>query len=366
MFSNEIDTQRSPLKTLDSGCLVSVHSSEGRPLGVGFASPASLVCVRILTRDAELPDDWLARALGRALSWRERCFDQPYYRLVFAEGDDLPGLVVDRYDDLLVVQTSTWGMEQRREEIQAALVRLLPMAQVCFDDTSHARSLEGLPSVPRTDAGPSVVIENGVRMRLPVDGSGQKTGWFYDQRSNRERARPWYKGASVLDLYSYAGGWGIQAGVAGGREVTCVDSSQSALDAAAASAQELELPLVCVKSKVEDFLATAADAGQSWDLVVLDPPALIRRRRDESRGTAKYRSITRAAMGVVKPGGLLISCSCSVHLSAEAHLAMARGAARGARRQLRVVGEGGPGADHPTLPMLPESRYLSCWYFRVD
>lgn len=343
-----------------------VHSADDRALGVGFVSPASLVCVRVLSREAQLPDDWLTSPLERALRWRERCFQEPYYRLVFAEGDGLPGLVVDRYDQLLVVQTSTWGMECRRQEIQAALSLLLPTARVCFDDASHARALEGLPSAQKTEAGPTEVVENGVRMQLPPGTTGQKTGWFYDQRVNRQLARPWYKGAEVLDLYSYAGGWGVQAGVAGAQSVTCVDSSQAALDAAASSAARLELPLVCVRSKVEEFLTTASGAGQSWDLVVLDPPALIRRRRDESRGTAKYRAITRQALAVVKPGGLLVSCSCSVHLSATAHLAMARSAARGARRQLRVVGEGGPGADHPTLPTLPESRYLSCWYFRVD
>ena len=145
-----------------------------------------------------------------------------------------------------------------------------------------------------------------------------------------------------------------------------MDSSRAALDAAAQTAATLALPVVCEKAKVENFLDAAKEAAQAWDVVVLDPPALIRRRRDEARGTAKYRAITRQALAVVKPGGLLVSCSCSVHLSATAHLAMARSAARAAQRQLVVVGEGGPGADHPTLPLLPESRYLSCWYFRVD
>jgi len=336
-------------------------------IGAGFASPGSLVCVRLLTRDARLADDWLTQALERALAWRARCYTQPYYRLVFAEADALPGLVVDRYDDVLVAQLNTWGMEKRRNDIEAALQQLIPNAKVCFDDSGHARALEGLPtSSPGGRDGPTHVVENGVRMQLPAPAEGQKTGWFFDQRNNRKLVQPWLHGAQVLDLYSYAGGWGVQAGVAGATSVTCVDSSQPALDAAAGSAAELGLPVRCVRSKVEDFLAAAGEAAQQWDLVILDPPALIRRRRDLSRGTAKYRAITRQAFAVVKPGGLLVSCSCSVHLDSEAHLAMARSAARAARRQLVVVGEGGPGADHPTLAVLPESRYLSCWYFRVD
>ena len=365
MFSNEVDIQRSPLKTLDAGSIVSVHSADERMIGVGFASPASLVCVRLITREPRLADDWLMQALKRALAWRTRCYSQPYYRLVFAEADGLPGLVVDRYDDLLVAQLNTWGMEKQRGDIEAALKQLIPDSKVCFDDSGHARALEGLQtSAASNPDGPTHVVENGVRMQLPAHG--QKTGWFFDQRNNRKLAQPWFREAKVLDLYSYAGGWGIQAGAAGAASVTCVDSSQGALDAAAASAAELGLSVQCEKSKVEDFLVAAAAADQEWDLVVLDPPALIRRRRDESRGTAKYRAITRQALGVVKPGGVLVSCSCSVHLDSQAHLAMARSAARAARRQLVVVGEGGPGADHPTLALLPESRYLSCWYFRVD
>ena len=210
VYSNEVDIKRSPLKTLAPGSVVVVTSEEGKSLGVGFASPASLVCVRLLSRQPELPADWLLVALERALAWRQRCYADPYYRLVFAEGDGLPGLVEDRYDDLLVVQVSTWGMDQRREEIAAALAELVPGARVCFDDSSHARSLEGLPSEGPSGVGPTVVIENGVRLQLP-EGGGQKTGWFFDQRSNRRFAQPWYKGAQLLDLYSYAGGWGIQA-----------------------------------------------------------------------------------------------------------------------------------------------------------
>ncbi len=371
VYSNEIDVERSPLKGLEPGVAVAVLTESGNRLGSGYASPGSLVCVRLIARGTAELEGQIAARLAKALAWRERCYAEPYYRLVFAEGDDLPGLVVDRFGDELVVQISTWGMEMRRGEIVEALQNLIGPRVIHFDESSTSRKLEGLPGsasdadgAPEEPARPAMVIENGIEFTLPE--ASQKTGWYYDQRENRARASGWFKGQNVLDLYSYAGGWGIQAAAAGALSVHCVDSSEPALAAAAQTAQRLGLTVTMERAKVEAFLVGAAQAKKRWDLVVLDPPALIKRKKDIAKGTVKYRSLTRQALQVVAPGGLLVSCSCSVHLDRGAHLAMVRAAARGEHRELRIVGEGGLPMDHPTHAQLPEGRYLSCWYFQVD
>lgn len=367
VYSNEIDVERSPLKGLEPGIAVAVLTEAGNRLGSGYVSPGSLVSVRLMARGADELERQIAKRLTAALTWRERCYKEPYYRLVFAEGDDLPGLVIDRFGDELVVQISTWGMEARRAEIVDALKALIAPTAIHFDDSSTSRKLEGLPG-PGDDSEqavrPTRVIENGVEFTLPQ--SSQKTGWYFDQRENRARATGWFKGQNILDLYSYAGGWGIQAAAAGALSVHCVDSSEPALDAAAETAERLGLAVTTERAKVEAFLTGAAKSKKTWDLVVLDPPALIKRKKDIAKGTVKYRSLTRQALQVVAPGGLLVSCSCSLHLDRGAHLAMVRAAARGEHRQLRVVGEGGLPMDHPTDAQLPEGRYLSCWYFQVD
>ena len=373
VYSNEIDVERSPLKGLEPGKEVAVLTEAGNRIGSGYASPGSLVSVRLMARGNAPLDGLIMARLERALKWRERCYDEPYYRLVFAEGDDLPGLVVDRFGDQLVVQLSTWGMEIRRAEITEALTALIGPKTIHFDDSSTSRKLEGLPSnVVETAAidsadtrtRPQSVVENGIEFSIPA--ASQKTGWYFDQRENRAQASGWFAGQNVLDLYSYAGGWGIQAAAAGALSVHCVDSSEPALAAAASTAERLGLQVITERAKVEAFLETSSRAKKRWDLVVLDPPALIKRKKDIAKGTVKYRALTRQALQVVAPGGLLVSCSCSMHLDRMAHLAMVRAAARGEHRELRIVAEGGLPMDHPTHAQLPEARYLSCWYFQVD
>ena len=368
VYSNEIDVDRSPLKGLEPGIEVAVLTESGNRLGSGYASPGSLVTVRLMGRGNAVLDGLIETRLERALRWRERCFDEPYYRLVFAEGDDLPGLVIDRYGQELMVQVSTWGMELRRGEISSALTALIPQARIHFEDALTLRKLEGLPGPSDEDeldrSGPRRAIENGIEFTLP--DKSQKTGWYFDQRENRARAARWFKGQNVLDLYSYAGGWGIQAMQGGALSVHCVDSSEGALKAADETAKRLGYNLTTQRAKVESFLASAVAAKKSWDLVVLDPPALIKRKKDLAKGVVKYRSLSRQALQVVAPGGILVSCSCSMHLDSNSHLAMVRAAARGEHRELRVLAEGGLPIDHPTHAQLPEARYLSCWYFQVD
>lgn len=369
VYSNEIDVERSPLKGLEPGLEVAVLTEAGNRIGSGYASPGSLVSVRLMARGTQSLEGLIAKRVEQALKWRARCYTSPYYRLVFAEGDDLPGLVVDRFGDELVVQVSTWGMEIRRAEITDALQALISPRLIHFDDSSTSRKLEGLPDASNRDPDlspprPLRVIENGCEFSIPE--ASQKTGWYFDQRENRARAAGWFAGQNVLDLYSYAGGWGIQAAAAGALSVHCVDSSQPALAAAAETVERLGYRVTTERAKVEAFLESASRAKKTWDLVVLDPPALIKRKKDVAKGSVKYRALTRQALQVVAPGGMLVSCSCSMHLDRMAHLAMVRAAARGEHRSLKIVGEGGLPMDHPTHAQLPEARYLSCWYFQVD
>jgi 23S rRNA (cytosine1962-C5)-methyltransferase len=366
VYSNEVDIARSPLKSIEDGAPVRLLDANGRPLGTGFASPHSLICLRLMTRDARAPDSVIHERLTGALAWRERVFGAPYYRWAYGEGDGLPGLVVDRYGDVCVVQTSTWGMEQRVDDIVDAVTSLADFSTVVIKNDAGVRAAEGLPTyvdVRRGNGEHADVVEHDAHFTVPL-AEGQKTGWFYDQRDNRGRLAPLYRDARVLDLFSYVGAWGIGAAVRGARFVRCVDSSARALDAVRENGRRngVEARIDTVKSDVADHLAASVE---TYDLVVLDPPSLVPRRKDLARGQEHYRHLNRLALARVEPGGVFVSCSCSSLLDEAAHLALIRGAARRARRQVVLVGRGAMPADHPLDPMLPELGYLKCWFFRV-
>ena len=365
VYSNEIDVAATPLKTLTPGATVRVLDSERGLIGHGHVSPASLIAVRIVSRDEQLPDDVLMPRLERALQWRARNYAQPYYRWVYGEGDELPGLVVDRFGDACVVQTSTWGMETALDRIADAIDALVAPATLVVKNTSSARAVEGLSTyveVRRGRAGASV-REGDATFAIDLE-HGQKTGWFFDQADNRSHFTPLYRDARVLDLYSYVGGWGVRAAQRGASRVVCVDSSHSAIDATLANARAngVDRVLTAVRADAAEFLA--ADTN-TYDIIVVDPPALVRRRKDLKNASALYRHVNRAAIGRLAPGGLLVTCSCSALLDAETHLGIVRSAARQARRDLVVVGRGRMPPDHPIHPLIPESEYLKCVFLRA-
>ncbi|MFM7432519.1 MAG: class I SAM-dependent rRNA methyltransferase, partial [Gammaproteobacteria bacterium] len=293
----------------------------------------------------------------------------------FGEADGLPGLVLDRYGDIVVGQIATLGMERLQAEIEVAIRDVLDPPVLLWKNDSGARALEGLPERVQLAWGEMpeqvAVLEHlpaGPTLTFRVDlAGGQKTGWFFDQTFNRSLLPRFLRaGARVLDVCSYAGGWATTAAAAGAREVGCVDSSAAAL-ALAARNVSANSPLTAVVHRGDAFevLAALAAAGERYDAVIVDPPAFIKRRKEIPQGQAAYRKLNQLALRVLEPGGLLVSCSCSHHLASEDLLAAIQGAARHVDRFVQVLHEGGQSPDHPRHPAIPETRYLKAFFCRV-
>ncbi|QWF71770.1 class I SAM-dependent rRNA methyltransferase [Methylomonas paludis] len=373
VFSNEVDTGRSPLSQFAPGDLVSVHDHAGKALGVAYVNPNALICARLLSRKpaAAIGEKFFTARLSAALELRQRLFEQPYYRLVFAESDGLPGLVIDRFGQVLSVQITTAGMEKHKDLLIDILLKLLnPTAILLKNDTSQ-RQLENLSLEPVLAYGDLAdtleIIENNCRFHINV-ADGQKTGWFYDHRLGRAQFAQWAQGLKVLDLFSYAGGWGIPAAVAGAVEVTCVDSSESALALAGQSAvlNGVQDKMQFIKADVFEFLKQQVEQNQRYDAVVLDPPALIKRKKDFKAGYEAYRRLNHLALQVLNNQGLLVSASCSHHLSRDNLHEILRSSARHIDRHLVILATGGQGPDHPIHPALPESEYLKTYFCAVS
>lgn len=371
-YSNEIAMTREA-RALEPGSIVRLHDSADGPLGVAMFNPRPLISARLLARDpdAAIDRDFLAARLGRALGLRERLFDAPFYRLAWSEADGLPGLVVDRYGDVAAAQLNTAGMDRLAEALTAALIEAVGLRSVVFRNDTAARALEGLPSrsvcAGAAVDGPVEIVENGVR--FPVDlAGGQKTGWFYDHRENRARVAALARGADVLDAYSYLGGFGLQAAAAGARSAVCLDRSEPALALGAEAARLNGLAGVSefLRGDVFATLEAFARDKRSFDIVVCDPPAFVKSKKDLAAGLKGYRKLFRLAAGRVRPGGFLFAASCSHHVDAGQFAEALRGALRGARRGGRVLHRGGTGPDHPIHPYLPESAYLKAVLLQLD
>jgi len=317
------------------------------------------------------PDaDWLTTRIRAALALRERLYSKPYYRLVYGESDGLPGLVVDRYGSACVVQIGTAGMEKLKHEIRQALEEVLHCEALLFKNDSAAREMEGLPSYVETATGSfeelAKVLEDGLEFRAPL-ALGQKTGWFFDQAANR-RALPKYvrRGARVLDVFSYVGAWGVRAAHSGAREVLCVDSSAAALELAVSNAERNKAKVVAVRGDAFDVLEDMGKNGARFDVLVIDPPAFAKRKKDLPKALAAYKRLNQLAMQVIADDGILVSCSCSHHVSpAELQDAIAK-AARASDKHLQILEMGGQSPDHPVHPAIPETRYLKAYFCRVN
>jgi 23S rRNA (cytosine1962-C5)-methyltransferase len=370
VFSNEVDTARTPLDGFEPGALCRVIGDRDHFVGYAYVNPHALICARILGRDARYPPgkSLLVHRLQVALALRERLYPRPFYRLVHGESDGLPGLVLDRYGDLVVGQVGTAGMEALRSVIAAAVQQVVSPRALVWKNDSGARELEGLPSYVETAFGEAPahveVEENGVRFRVPV-GAGQKTGWFYDQSANRAAFLKYVAGARVLDVFSYVGAWGLAAALAGAKEVVCVDSSAPALELLQASAEANGLAVEARRGDAFETLAALREAGERFDVVVVDPPAFIKRRRDIPKGQAAYRKLNQLAMQLLPRDGILVSCSCSHHLAQEELVAAIQQAARHLGRFAQIVEVGGHAPDHPIHPAIPETRYLKALTCRV-
>lgn len=372
VFSNEVDIAQTPLTALESGQEVTIENASGKFLGLATVSPNNLVCARLHSRDASHPLDksLLVHRLKVALSLRQRLFEQPFYRLVYGDSDLLPGLVVDRFGDYLVVQINTCGMQRVQDAIIEALVQVLKPAGILLRNDSGARALEGLPATVELGFGEVpervALVENGVQFEAPV-WTGQKTGWFYDHRVNRARLAPWVKGKRVLDLFSYIGGWGVQAAAFGASEVMCVDSSAPALDLVEQNAalNGVAERMSVVEGNVLDALRELKNAGEKFDVVIADPPAFIKKRKDIRNGEQAYRRLNEQAMRLLNRDGLLVSASCSMHLAEDSLRDIVNASARHLDRHLVITERGFQGPDHPLHPAIPETGYIKALFCRV-
>jgi 23S rRNA (cytosine1962-C5)-methyltransferase len=371
VFSNEIDTERTPLTAFAAGAVAEVRSHRDAFLGYAYVNPHALICARILSRDAAQPvgSELIEQRLAAALALRERLGNARYCRWVFGESDLLPGLVLDRYGDIVVGQIATAGMEALREQIAAAVRTLVSPRALYWKNDSAVRALESLPQVAEAAYGDVPqeieVVESDLTFAAPLAG-GQKTGWFYDQSANRARLAHYVAaGSRVLDVCSYTGAWAVTALRAGAARAHCVDSSEVALQFAQANARRNGTTLEPLRADAFDALKSLAAQGERFDLVVLDPPAFIKRRKDIPVGQAAYRKLNQLALGVLAEEGLLVSCSCSYHLAAEELVNAIQGAARHSARFVQILEAGGQSPDHPVHPAIPETRYLKAFFCRV-
>jgi 23S rRNA (cytosine1962-C5)-methyltransferase len=369
IFSNEVDTQQTALNKFKPGDYARVLAHNDKALGLAYVNPQSLICARLLSTWSIPNKTWLAARIRIAMALRERLYAKPYYRLIFGESDGLPGLIVDRYGATLVVQIGTAGMEKLKGDVLQALVEVVRCEAVLFKNDSAARELEGLPryvEIGFGSVGDSVrVEENGLEFEVPL-ATGQKTGWFFDQAANRRELLQFIRpGARVLDVFSYVGAWGVRALRAGAREVLCVDSSAAALELATRNARALGGNLQVVKGDAFEVLEEFAAKGERFDVVVLDPPAFAKRKKDLPKALAAYKRLNQLAMQLLVDG-ILVSCSCSFHVSAEDLQDAIAKAARSAHKHLQILQLGGQAADHPVHPSIPETRYLKAYFCRVS
>ncbi|MGA2779476.1 MAG: class I SAM-dependent rRNA methyltransferase [Steroidobacteraceae bacterium] len=369
VFSNEVDTAQTPLTKFEPGELVRVLAHNDRALGLATVNPKSLICARMLD-SWHLPDvAWFATRIRSALALRERFFSAPYYRLVYGESDGLPGLVIDRFGDTCVAQIGTAGMERLKPQIQLALQQVVGVRALLYKNDSAAREMEGLPSTIEQALGEvgtlGTVVEDGLRFEVPLL-EGQKTGWFFDQAANRRALSKYVRaGARVLDVFSYVGAWGLRAAANGAGDVLMVDSSAPALELALQNAQGNSLKIRTRKGDAFDVLEELAHEGSRFDVVIVDPPAFAKRKKDLPKAQAAYKRLNQLALRLLAPEGILVSCSCSYHLSAEQLQDAIGKAARVAGKHLQIVEAGGQAPDHPVHPAIPETRYLKAYFCRV-
>ncbi len=372
VYSNEIDSSATPLKGFEPGQVVDIESAQGKWLGRGHVNPGSLICARILTRapGTAIDSSLLVHRIKVALALRERLYTRPYYRLLFGEADGVPGAVVDRYGDYLAVQITTAGMERQREALVTALVKVLRPSGVILRNDSAVRELEALPRYVEIVHGdePDVVAldEGGCRFEVSLT-EGQKTGWFFDQAANRDQLMRYVGGKRMLDVCSYSGAWSVRALRGGASAVTAIDVSKKALAQLAINAQlnQVEDRIDSLQGDAFQLLRDLRAQRERFDVVVLDPPAFIKRKRDLKEGALAYRRLNESALGLLGRDGILVTASCSFHMQRDQLLRTVQQAARHADRSLQLVQQGQQSPDHPIHPAISETAYLKAFFLRV-
>ncbi|MHB8141207.1 MAG: class I SAM-dependent rRNA methyltransferase [Vulcanimicrobiaceae bacterium] len=369
IFANEVDVDATPLRDFAAGELAVVHDARGGRVVLAYVNPAALICARILSTSADATIDtrWFAARMRRALALRERLYPSPHYRAVYGESDGLAGLVIDRYGDTLSVQLNTAGMVAMRRMVLAAIEEVFSPSGILLGSAASVRALEGLAG-DEERLGEVLdeveVLEGGLLIRAPLLG-GQKTGYYYDQRENRLRVGRYAAGSSLLDVYSYVGAWALAGLACGASAATCVDASQTALDYSQANAERLGHRIECLRGDALEVLERLGGERRTFGVVIVDPPALAKRRRDLPVATAHYRRINAAALKLVAEGGTLVSASCSQHLPPEGLARLLLDAARLSGRRFTIVERHAHPPDHPIHPAMPQTEYLKTFFCAV-
>lgn len=368
VFSNEVDITRSPLTAFLPGEITVVRDAFGKPVGTAYVNPGALICARILTSDAKATIDreWWAGRFRRAVELRDRVYPTPHYRAVYGESDGCPGLVVDRYGDVLVAQLNTAGIVRMRAAIVEALQATLKPRGILLRSAGSVRQIEGIDEFDEAigDVPDAADVEEDNAVFSAPLRKGQKTGYFFDQRDNRSRLARYVRGRSVLDMYSYIGSWGVRAARFGASEVTCSDSSQLALEFARENAERNGVSIQTRLGDALDVLSEYAAGGRRFDVVIVDPPALIKRRKDVAAGQSHYERLNRLAFNVLATDGILVSCSCSHHLEPVMLQRALLGAAKDAGRRVQLLEKHAHAPDHPIHPAMPETEYLKAFFVR--
>lgn len=372
VYSNEINTNITPLTQFSPGQDVVVQTHDRKPIGMGYINPHSLIAIRLLSHN---PSNLLDAAffydrLASAMELRDRLFKEPYYRLAYAETDGLPGLIVDRFAEHVVVQLNTAGMEVRKPFISAALQKLLPNLQsIYLRNDSAIRQQEGLPLYEQALLGdvPNElqIRENECHYLVPLT-CGQKTGWFYDHRYNRARLAAYVVDKRVLDVFSYLGGFAIAAAKYGAKKVDCIEVSTNACHYlnTNASLNQVATRIQVINNDAFIALKELHHTNARYDVIILDPPAFIKKRKDREQGLIAYLRLHEAALRLLEPNGILISCSCSMHLSEMDLLHLIQRAAARTHTSLQILERRYQGPDHPVHPLIPEMAYLKAIFLR--
>lgn len=372
IYSNEI-VMDAAAKALPPGGIVRIRAHDGRAIGAAMFNPRPLIAARMLSGDPEGAIDraFLADRLARALSLRARLFEAPYYRLIHAEADGMPGAAIDRFGATVVVQANSAGIDRLLPDLLRAIDEVLNPEAILLRNDSTARALEGLDNHVRfakgCHDGPLELVENGTRFLADI-AAGQKTGWFFDQRENRRTVAGLAQGARVLDLFCHTGGFGVQAAAGGADAVLAVDRSEPALELAARSAELNMVAGRCEFRRGDVFqtLETLGGQGERFDIVVADPPAFAKSRKDVAQGARGYRKLARLSARLATPGGFLFIASCSHHMTAENFGEQVARGLSDCGRGGRIIRASGAGPDHPIHPALPESAYLKALLLQVD
>ena len=371
VYANEIDM--AAVKALAPGSLVDLADAADRALGVAMVNARSLIAARLITTDATTAIDaeFIGARLRRALDIRQRLYDAPYYRLIHAEGDGLPGLIVDRFGDTVCIQANTAGMDRLLPDIAAALELVLAPTAIMLRNDSGGRAAEGLDTETRwlkgETSGPLEMVEDGVRF-LADPGHGQKTGWYFDQRPGRSLVGGIAARARVLDLYCHSGGFAVRAAAAGAEAVVAVESSKPMLALAQEAAARNGFGETCEFVAAEVFAEAERLAGTDsrFDIVVADPPSFVKSKKNLGVGARGYRKLARLSASLVAPDGFLFIASCSYNLTRERFGEEVWRGLNDAGRGARILATGGAGPDHPAHPAIPETRYLKTLLLALD